>query len=258
MRSFFRLALAVVLLFSITSQVRGNTEQSPTKEPDILYIPTPQRVVNVMLELCDVKQTDMLYDLGCGDGRIVVTAAEKYGCKALGVDIDPARVRDSLANVKAASLENLVTIEQKDIFQLDLSEADIVTLYLLPELNVRLIPQLEMMKPGSRIVSHNYDMLGVEPDETVTITSRSYGEHIIYLWTVPLNKVAQPAANPGDDGDIDHLSIISPYVWPELLLLGIAAAVLAVLFWCLCKWLGVIKINVTIDRSRRQMNAEDA
>jgi endoglucanase len=157
--------------------------------PDVIYVPTPHEVVDKMLELAEVEKDDLLYDLGCGDGRIVVAAAKKYGCKAVGYDIDPQRVKESLENVQKNNVEDLVTIEQKDIFTLDLSDADVITLYLLPSLNVRLIPQLEKLKPGSRIVSHDFDMKGVTPDKVVKVTSgSSHVEHTIYLWTTPLKK----------------------------------------------------------------------
>ena len=130
------------------------------REPDVLFVPTPKDVVNKMLDLAQVKKTDLVYDLGCGDGRIVVAAAKRFGCKAVGYDIDPERVRESRENVKKNKVEHLVTIEQRDVFKLDLSKANVVTLYLLSDLNVRLIPQLEKLKPGSRIVSHDFDMEG--------------------------------------------------------------------------------------------------
>jgi len=159
------------------------------REPDVVFVPTPQDVVDKMLELAKVKNGDLIYDLGCGDGRIVVTAAQKYGCRAIGYDIDPLRVAESLENVEHNNVGHLVRIEQKDIFTLDLSRANVVTLYLLPELNVELIPQLEKLKPGSRIVSHDFDMEGVKPDEVVQIVSKEDGiEHEIYLWTAPLKK----------------------------------------------------------------------
>jgi len=160
------------------------------RKPDVLYVSTPQEVVDKMLEMAKVTKDDLVYDLGCGDGRFVVTAAKKYGCKAVGYDISPRRVRESLANVRKNGLEHLVKIEQKDIFTLDLSKADVITLFLLPSLNVKLIPQLDKLKPGSRIISHNFGMRGVMPDEVVNFTSaRDKSKHTIYKWTTPLNKV---------------------------------------------------------------------
>ena len=170
------------------------TEQTEAKlrTPDVIFVPTPRRVVRRMLRLAAVKQSDLVYDLGCGDGRIVVEAAKRHGCRAMGFDIDPKRVKASLANVKKNKVEHLVKIEHKDIFQLDLSEANVVTLYLLPELNVKLIPQLEKLKPGSRIVSHDFDMRGVKPDKVVKVKAgRNGSEHKIYMWTTPLKKEEQ-------------------------------------------------------------------
>jgi SAM-dependent methyltransferase len=166
--------------------------------PDIEYVPTPQNVVEKLLEAAKVNKDDVLYDLGCGDGRIVVTAAKKFGVKAKGFDIDPKRVAESKANVKKAGVEHLVTIEHRDIFSVDLSPASVVTLYLLPELNVRLIPQLEKLKPGSRIVSHDFDMEGVDPELTWTVIAKDHRtpkdrEHYVYLWKTPLKK-SKPAA----------------------------------------------------------------
>ena len=140
-----------------------------------------------MLKMAQVKKSDVVYDLGCGDGRIVVTAAKRYGARAYGFDIDPQRVTEAKANVKAAGVEDLVTIEQKDIFTLDLSPASVVTLYLLPKLNVRLIPQLEKLSAGSRIVSHDFNMEGVKPLQVVTMRPAGESEdHHVYLWKTPL------------------------------------------------------------------------
>jgi precorrin-6B methylase 2 len=161
----------------------------PMHKPDVIFVPTPQNVVDKMLEMAQVKKDDLLYDLGCGDGRIVVTAAKKYGCRCVGYDVDPQRIKESLENVEKNNVGDLVRIEQEDIFTLDLSKANVITLYLLPSLNVKLIPQLEKLKPGSRIVSHDFDMRGVKPDEVVEIDSdNGYREHTIYLWTTPLKK----------------------------------------------------------------------
>ncbi|HUU16893.1 MAG TPA: methyltransferase domain-containing protein [Sedimentisphaerales bacterium] len=164
-------------------------EVESNREPDVIYVPTPQDVVDKMLELAEVKKDDLVYDLGCGDGRIVVTAAKRFGCQAVGYDIDPERVEESLENVQKNEVGHMVRIEQKDIFTLDLSKANVITLYLLPSLNVKLIPQLEKLKPGSRIVSHDFRMKGVKPDKVVKLTSNEDGsEHKIFLWTLPLKK----------------------------------------------------------------------
>jgi ubiquinone/menaquinone biosynthesis C-methylase UbiE len=167
-----------------------NRIQKTPREPDVVYVPTPQHVVDKMLEMAQVTKDDLLYDLGCGDGRIVVTAAKKYGCRAVGYDIARRRVKESMENVRKNNIGHLVSIEQKDIFSLDISNANVVTLYLLPELNVKLIPQLEKLEPGSRIVSHDFDMEGVTPDKVITIEDNEddYGDHTIYLWTIPLKK----------------------------------------------------------------------
>ena len=159
---------------------------------DVIYVPTPLDIVDKMLETAEVKKSDLVYDLGCGDGRIVVAAARKYGCRAIGYDIDPERVKEALQNVQQNQVGHLVTIEQKDIFTLDLSEADVITLYLRPSLNVRLIPQLEKLKPGARIVSHNWDMEGIKPDKVITLNSKEDPwKHMIYLWVSPLKKEAE-------------------------------------------------------------------
>jgi hypothetical protein len=163
------------------------------RRPDVVYVPTPQIVVDKMLELAKVGKDDLVYDLGCGDGRIVVTAAQKYGCKAIGFDIATERVKESMENVAKAGVGDKVRIEQRDVFTLDLSPASVVTLYLLPSLNVKLIPQLEKLKPGCRIVSHDFDMKGIKPDQVITLDSNGdpYGDHTIYLWTTPLKKEAE-------------------------------------------------------------------
>src|SRR5207245_2224569 len=160
------------------------------REPDVIFVPTPQPVVDKMLEVCKVTSKDIVYDLGCGDGRIVCTAAKKYKCKAYGFDIDPDRIKDSEASKakEEKDIQKLVTFEKKDIFKLDLSDATVVTLYLLPDLNVKLIPQLKKLKKGSRIVSHAFDMKGVTPDKgyPIKVKTKDGLEHDVYLWTTPL------------------------------------------------------------------------
>lgn len=165
---------------------------SASRLPDAIFVPTPQDVVEKMLELAKVKKEDVVVDLGCGDGRIPATAAKRYGCKAIGYDIDEECVKLSLAKVKESKVDDLVRIVHEDIFRVDMSQADVVTLYLLPQLNVKLIPQLEKMKPGARIVSHAFDMKGAVPDKVITFTSKEDEvERKLYLWTLPLKKEKQ-------------------------------------------------------------------
>jgi predicted RNA methylase len=184
--------------------VNATNATAPLKKPDVVYVPTPRAVVNKMLELAEVRKGDVVYDLGCGDGRILVTAAKKYGVKAVGFDIDPQRVKEALENVRTNKVEHLVTIRQADIFEQDLTPASVVTLYLLPELNVRLMPQLEKLKPGSRVVSHDFDMRGAKPVKVVQVKTPANGadadsegnddneygrtEHTVYKWVVPWEK----------------------------------------------------------------------
>ncbi|MCL4785236.1 MAG: methyltransferase domain-containing protein [Verrucomicrobia bacterium] len=184
-------ALMVLTLSLVAAWAQESRTPATNREPDVIYVPTPQPVVEKMLEMAEVKKGDVVYDLGCGDGRIVVTAAKKYGVKAVGFDIDPQRVKEALENVRSNKVEHLVTIKQEDIFTLDLREANVVTLYLLPDLNVRLMPQLAKLKPGSRIVSHDFDMRGAKPVQTHQMSSTGSsdgdygGSHTIYKWVVP-------------------------------------------------------------------------
>jgi uncharacterized protein (TIGR03000 family) len=151
---------------------------------DVEYEPTPQQVVEALLRLAKVTGKDVIWDLGCGDGRIPVTAARAYGCKAIGFDIDPERVKDSLANVRKYRMERLVTIEQRDIFTLDLSKGPtIVTLYLLPHLNAKLLPQLRKLPAGARVISVAHRMADIAPDEHIVVDT-DLGEFDVYLWKV--------------------------------------------------------------------------
>jgi SAM-dependent methyltransferase len=160
---------------------------------DVRYAPSLSEAIDEMLALARVTSSDLLYDLGCGDGRVVVTAARKFRCRAIGFDIDPRRVAESQENVRKNGLAHLVRIEERDMFDVDLSEADVVTLYLLPNLNIRLIPQITKMKPGARVVSQDFDLAGVVPDRVVQVylsTREIY--KIFYLWTVPLKLTNRP------------------------------------------------------------------
>jgi SAM-dependent methyltransferase len=158
-------------------------QKSPTKLAP--YVPTPPDVVDRMLALAKVGPQDIVYDLGCGDGRIVIAAAKKFGARGVGVDIDPARINESNANARKSGVEKLVTFKLQDAMQTDVSEATVVTLYLLSFANVQLRPLLEkQLKPGARIVSHNFGMGNWEPDAIDTFTDSNGGTRTLYLWRV--------------------------------------------------------------------------
>ena len=152
--------------------------------PDVIYVPTPHEVVDDMLRLANVGKNDILYDLGSGDGRIPIAAAKKFGIKAVGIDIDPERIKEATANAKKAGVSHLVTFRQEDLFKADFRDATVVTLYLLPDLNVKLRPRLwDELKPGTRIISHQFDMGTWKPEKKLESNGRT-----VYFWTVPARK----------------------------------------------------------------------
>jgi ribosomal protein L11 methylase PrmA len=166
------LAVAAAMLVAVPSFAQ---------QPDVIYVPTPHDVVEDMLRLANVGKGDVLYDLGSGDGRIAIAAAKKYGIRAVGIDIDPERIKEATANAKKAGVEKLVTFRQEDLFKADFREATVITLYLLPDLNVKLRPKLwAEMKPGTRIVSHQFDMGTWKPEKRLESNGRT-----VYFWTVP-------------------------------------------------------------------------
>ncbi|HEX2230002.1 MAG TPA: methyltransferase domain-containing protein [Candidatus Binatia bacterium] len=189
LKSLMRRSLAVgaVLLLSLTyagglRQIQAQDAPSESKKI-VPFVPTPQEVVDKMIELGGVKKGDTVYDLGSGDGRIVITAAKK-GARAVGFEIDPDLLKESRENIKKAGVENLAEIRQQDILTVDLSPANVVTMYLLPDVNLKLKPNvLKQMKPGSRVVSHAFDMGDWKPDKTEKVNGRT-----IYLWIVPGKK----------------------------------------------------------------------
>jgi SAM-dependent methyltransferase len=155
-----------------------------SRTPDVIFVPTPNDVVNKMLELAQVTAKDVVYDLGCGDGRIVITAAQRYGCRGVGIDIDPERIREATENVQKGKVADKVKFIQGDLFEADISEATVVTLYLLTELNLKLRPKLmKDLRPGTRVVSHAFSMGDWKPERTETVNGAS-----VYLWRIPPRK----------------------------------------------------------------------
>ncbi len=170
--------LALGLAAGAAAQVPG--QEAPTRRPDVIYVPTPQEVVDAMLDVAKVGPNDLVYDLGCGDGRIVVTAAKKFGARGIGFDIDPQRIKEANENVASAGVGDKVEIRQADLFETDLSEANVVTLYLLSSLNLKLRPKLwKELKVGSRVVSHAFSMGDWEPEQTLDVNGRT-----VYYWTI--------------------------------------------------------------------------
>lgn len=156
-------------------------QEAPRRAPDVPYVPTPDEIVQAMLKLANVQKGDVVYDLGCGDGRIVITAAKLYGTRGVGVDINPDRIRDARLNAKQAGVEELVKFVEADLFEADIKEASVVTLYLLPSINLKLRPKLwSDLKPGTRVVSHAFDMGDWKPLKSDEVDGRP-----VYLWTIP-------------------------------------------------------------------------
>ena len=150
------------------------------RDPDVIYVPTPPEVVEAMLKMANVSANDVVYDLGSGDGRIPIAAAQKYGARGVGIDINPQRIKEANENLAKSNVGDKVRFMNADLFETDLSPATVITLYLLPSLNQKLIPKLKQLKPGTRIVSHSFDM-GAEwpPEKTEDVKGR-----VIYYWTI--------------------------------------------------------------------------
>jgi SAM-dependent methyltransferase len=167
--------------------VAGQTAQQ--RRPDVPYVPTTDEAVTAMLTLADIKPSDVVYDLGCGDGRIVIAAAKKFGTRGVGIDIDPARIREANENAKKAGGERLVRFEEKDLFQADIHDANVVMLFLLNSVNLKLRPKLlQELKPGTRIVSNTFDMGDWKPDKEASVGGNdddTFLSRHLYLWIVP-------------------------------------------------------------------------
>jgi len=155
---------------------------------DVPYVPTPPEVVDEMLRLAGVKAGDILYDLGCGDGRIVIAAAKRFGIKAVGIDIDPVRITESNENAETAGVTGKVRFIQQNLFEADFRDATVVTMYLLTSVNRRLRPKLlAELKPGTRLVSHSFDMGDWRPDQTSVVTTSCDEQRDVHFWVVPAN-----------------------------------------------------------------------
>ena len=186
-----QLVIFAALLLSIVLPLRGE-EPTFLRTPDVVYVGTPYDLVSEMLHLAQVKKDDLVVDLGCGDARMLVLAALKYGSRGIGYEIDPDMVRASRANIEKNKVGHLVKIIQADIFTVDISEADVLPVYLLPEMNLKLLPQLDTLKPGSRLVFHNYDIEGIVPDKTVeVISNEDNSSHTLYIYTTPLKRAKE-------------------------------------------------------------------
>jgi len=180
---------SILLLVALSAGAQTVVQQAPSaapqkelRAPDVIFVPTPEEVVDAMLKVAKVGKGDVLYDLGSGDGRIPITAAKKYGiARGIGIDINPERIKEANENLAAAGVGDRVRFLNADLFESNLSDATVVTLYLLPRLNLKLLPKLlDELKPGTRIVSHAFDMGSWKPEKTLNIDGRS-----VYFWTIP-------------------------------------------------------------------------
>lgn len=179
--AFTTLLLAALLALAGMAAPAFSQQEQPARKPDVPYVPTPQPVVDKMLEMAKVGKNDVVYDLGCGDGRIVITAAKERGARGVGIDLNPQRITEAKANAETAGVNNQVKFIVGDLFTTDFSEASVVTLYLLPDVNRALRPQLwKQLKIGTRVVSHDFDMGPEWPPEKV----ERIGAKTIYYWTI--------------------------------------------------------------------------
>lgn len=174
------------LLFLPLSCLQGWAQDADADFPDLVpFVPTPWEVVEVMLELAQLQPGDVLYDLGSGDGRIPIQAAKKFGVRAIGIEIDSDLVKGADELAQNTGVENLVTFHQGDLFALDFSEASVITLYLFPDINLKLRPRIRSLRPGTRIISHRFDMGDWEPQATRKVVLQDGKEHSVYLWVIP-------------------------------------------------------------------------
>jgi cyclopropane fatty-acyl-phospholipid synthase-like methyltransferase len=183
--------------YEANGQAAGQAQQPSGKQlrsPDVVFVPTPREAVDAMLRVAKVGKGDVVYDLGSGDGRIPIMAVQKYNAtRAVGIDINPERIREAEANLKAAGVGNRVRFLNEDLFEANISEATVVSLYLLPSLNLKLLPKLlAELKPGTRIVSHSFDMSSWKPQQTLNA-----GGSTVYFWTIPAKGTPEYTAAAG-------------------------------------------------------------
>jgi predicted O-methyltransferase YrrM len=163
------------------AQAPAAAQKAELRKPDVIFVPTPHEVVDAMLEVAKIGKDDVLYDLGSGDGRIPIAAAKKGIARGVGIDINPERVKEANENLREAGVGDRVKFVNADLFETDLSDATVITLYLLPALNLKLLPKLlKEVKPGTRVVSHAFDMGDWKPERTLDVGGRS-----VYFWTIP-------------------------------------------------------------------------
>jgi precorrin-6B methylase 2 len=182
---------SILLFFALSAGAQTAAQRAPQspaaaqkelRAPDVVFVPTPHEVVEAMLKVAKVGKGDVLYDLGSGDGRIPITAAQKYGItRGTGIDINPERIKEANENLAKAGVGQRVRFINADLFEANLADATVITLYLLPSLNLKLLPKLlKELKPGTRIVSHAFDMGTWKPEQTLSVDGRS-----VYFWTIP-------------------------------------------------------------------------
>ena len=190
-----RIALAVILL-SLFAVVLGygvlvgdETQPKPSRTPDCVYVGTPQDVVYKMVELAEIRKGDLVCDPGCGDGRLLIAAARRHGCRGIGYELDPKLANEARQIARQRGIARTVRFEEQDIFTVDYSPVDAIVAYLLPEMITRLVPSFDKLKPGSRIVAHDYPMDKIVPDQVVTMLSNEDNvRHTIYVYRTPLKR----------------------------------------------------------------------
>ena len=182
----FATIFLLLLVLAVSAPSLEAQKAPPKRAPDVHYEPSSPEVVAEMLKLADVKKGDVVYDLGCGDGRIVIAAAEKFGARGVGIDIDPDRIKEAQENARRAGVTGRVKFRNEDLFEAEIREASVVMLYLFPWVNLKLRPKLwNELRPGTRIVSHSHDMGDWKPEKEVEV-----GGDKIYYWTIPAKKPA--------------------------------------------------------------------